>query len=432
MTQEAGADEITRLYDSDNARAVREGGECRMSKRWAPFFGLRESEMKSQSKVCRAVSKVVPAAFRLGYELRRMVNRGAYGIVFLGSRFKDVVGDDEQLPREVAVKMQFVCPKRVKTWRESCAGYGQRAIHYDIAKYETLMHRRVYEAMEAARVVTAGSAVVPMIPQPVKAQRLIIGRHGQFPDVPPDGRRRMWVSVSEYVNGLSLRDWMFSAKDGGTLTGEMFESIVEYVVQYVKRFHDLGFFHGDMHTGNLLIDANRMARGQDWLYAIDLERSIPLSYLQDAPKYAEDQALAADTLVSLRFWDFKIFVESIISVSEACRVGGGRVPEPWVTASPPQPEPATEEEKRFERAVALGIRILSMYGGKDYSGNEAVRNFVLSWVIRVFYIKRNATTLPARIQRQMSLRTALVRDAEQKDFFFHTLRESRAFHMKTA
>jgi len=176
MDEEA-PDAITELYESDNAR---HGGECRMSKRWAPFFGLRESEMRSQSKVCRAVTKVVPVAFRLGYEMRRMVNRGAYGIVFLGNRVKDVGGRAYEgrggLPDTVAIKMQFVCPKRVKNWRESCAGYGQRAIHYDVAKYESLMHRKVFEAMEAARVLGAGANLVPMVPRPVKSQRTIIGR----------------------------------------------------------------------------------------------------------------------------------------------------------------------------------------------------------------------------------------------------------------
>jgi serine/threonine protein kinase len=432
MSQEAYADAITELYEEDR----RGSGECRMSKRWAPFFGLRESEMKSQSKVCRALTKVVPVAFRLGYELRKMVNRGAYGIVFMGTRVREIGGREAQdLPDTVAIKMQFVCPKRVKNWREGCAGYGQRAIHYDVAKYESLMHRRVYEAMEAARVVAAGSELVPVVPRPVKAQRTIIGKHGQFPDVPPDGRRRMWVSVSEYVSGLSLRDWMYSAKDGGRLTGELFESTVEYAMQYIRRFHDLGFFHGDLHTGNILIDAHKMERAQDWLYIIDLERSIPVSYLREEPKYAEDPALAADVLVALRFWDFKVFVESVVSLAESCRVGGGRVPEPWVETNPAAAAavpPATDEEKRFERGVALGIRILGTYSGRDYSQNAAIRNLVRGWVIRSFYIKRNATVLPPAIQQQMSLRTAVIRDGEQKDHFFRTLRESRAFHLAVA
>lgn len=422
--EEAYRDAITELYDSDNART--DVGECRMSKRWAPFFGLKASEMRSQGKVCRAVTKVVPVAFRLGYEIRRMVNRGAYGIVFLGTRVKEVGGREAvDLPNTVAIKMQFVCPRRVKNWREACAGYGQRAIHYDVAKYESLMHRRVFDAMEGARVVAAGVGLVPVVPRPVKSQRTIIGKHGQFPDVPPDGRRRMWVSVSEYVKGLSLRDWMYSAKEGGRLTGELFESTIEYVMQYIRRFHDLGFFHGDLHTGNILIDAHRMERAQDWLYIIDLERCIPLSYLREAPKYAEDHALAVDTLTALRFWDFKVFVESAVSLAESCKVGGGRVPEPWEDGQ----APATDEEKRFERSVALGIRILGMYSGKDYSQNASIRNFVRSWVIRSFYIKRNVTVLPPAIQGQMGLRTAVIRDGEQKDYFFRTLRESRAYHL---
>jgi len=242
----------------------------------------------------------------------------------------------------------------------------------------------------------------------------------------------MWVSVSEYVSGLSLRDWMFSSKDAGTLNGVTVRSH-----HRVRRAVHPALPRSGLLPRRPACRQRTHRRQEDGEGAglartsIDLERCIPLSYIRDAPKYVDDPTLQVDVLVATRFWDFKVFIESVVSLAEACRVGGGRVAEPWAAANPPQPEPATEEEKRFQRGVAFAVRILGMYSGNDQSKNPAMWNFARSWIIRSFYIKRNVDALPAAIQAQMSLRAAVIRDGEQKDFFFRTLRESRAYHLST-
>jgi serine/threonine protein kinase len=384
---------------------------------WAPLFGLPS---KSRVKdVCEAVSKTLPPVFRKSIRLRKVINRGGYGIVFMGQH--------KRTHEKVAVKIQFVCPKKVKDWRTKCAAFGQRAVLYDVVKYEYRIQKMVHSAMEAARRVPGNELrLIPIIPKPISGSKVLLGKKGQYPTIPPDGRRRLWVSVSEYVNGRSLREVIYDAYDDHTLTGDLFESLCKSILMFLFQFHKLGFTHGDTHSGNIMLDYDRANRGEPWLYLIDLERCIPLDYF-DMEATTAGPSLIPDML---KLWDLKLFCESAAGLAESASIGGGSEPTPWDNTSNPPTSPAMEQ---YLRCKALMLRLIGYYMKRDVSGEAWARDIVKVWTIRTLYLKRSVSmkTVPNSIQADVSEIDVERQDAMQKNNFFIVLRKVQKFYTAT-
>jgi len=320
---------------------------CRLAVHpWAEFFGLRRdvaATEKGRRRLCRRVTDMIPSAARRGYVIERVVNRGAYGIVFVAR--KDQSSSPLHQPSRVALKMQFVCPKKLpRGERKRCGGYGQRASLYETVRYEARTHTALYETARAAGVMESGAGEqgvaqkggkrgakhvnvprlfsLPRVPQPVTASRLILGKKGEFPGVPPDGRRRLWVSLMEFIPHPSLRMAVIEARDRGVLTASNFLALVGGVARHLAGMHAVyGYAHGDAHSGNFLVDLDAAGRRDiaSWVYVIDLERSIPRSFLQLAPNLGS-VARRKQLWTALRTWDLKVFCESAASLAETARI----------------------------------------------------------------------------------------------------------------
>lgn len=389
---------------------------------WAPLFGL---PTKSRVKdVCEAVSKTLPPVFRKSIRLRKVLNRGGYGIVFMGQK--------KRTHEKVAVKIQFVCPKKVKDWRTKCAAFGQRAVLYDVVKYEYRIQKIVHSAMEAARKIPGNELrLIPVIPKPISGSKVLLGKKGQYPAIPPDGRRRLWVSVSEFVNGRSLREVIYDAHDDGTLTGDLFESLCKSILMFLYQFHTLGFTHGDTHSGNIMLDYDRANRGEPWLYLIDLERCIPLDYWLTG-QAAGDGGSSSLVPDMLKLWDLKLFCESAAGLAESANVGGGSEPTPWGSSST-SPPPASPAMEQYLRCKALMLRLLGYYMKRDVSAEPWARDIVKVWTIRTLYLKRSVSmkTIPNSIQADVSEIDVERQDAMQKNNFFIVLRKVQKFYTTT-
>jgi serine/threonine protein kinase len=375
------------------------------------------------SDVCEAVSKILPPLVRKKIVIRRVVNRGGYGIVFLG-KARSKAKRQGFMPL-VAVKIQFVCTKKVKNWRDKCGAYGQRPLLYDTVRYETRMHKLVYHAMEAARKVPGNEMrLIPAIPQFISGSRVLLGKAGEFPDVPPDGRRRLWVSLSEFVQGKSLRQVIFDAEDTNTLTGNLFESLCKSVLLFIGEFHSLGFTHGDTHSANIMLDEDKAAKGEPWLYLIDLERCIPMDYFRQHDTSTEEAKMF--TVDMLRLWDLKMFCESVAALAETANVGGGMQPEPWDPANPPN-SPAMAQ---YLRCSTLIQRLIGYYMKRDVSSEEWAVSISKVWAIRTLYLKRSLSmkSVPKSIKQDVRGVDVLRQDAIQKNNFFVTLRKVQKFY----
>lgn len=393
---------------------------------WAPIFGL-PTRVRS-SDVCRAVSGVMPPLVRKNVVITKVINRGGYGIVFLARGRSKARRQGHR--KEVAVKIQFVCPKKVKDWRDKCGAYGQRPLLYDTVRYETRMHKLVYNAVEAARRVPGNeNRLIPAIPEFISGSKVLLGKTGDFPTVPPDGRRRLWVSLTEFVRGKSLRQVVLDAEDSHTLTGQLLESLCGSILLFLGEFHSLGFTHGDTHASNIMLDEDKAARGEPWMYLIDLERCIPTDYFVHHDPHPEEHKLFVMDM--LRLWDLKVFCESVAALAETANVGGGAQPEPWsahpasATTTPESPAMA-----QYLRCSQFILRLIGYYMKRDVGGEEWAVSISKVWAVRTLYLKRSISmkTVPASIKRDVGGIDVERQDAIQKNNFFITLRKIQKFY----
>jgi hypothetical protein len=385
---------------------------------WASMFGLDPRSVRSpegRRDLCRAVSAAIPLTARAGYRVFRLVNRGAYGVVFAAHNPR------ARVPW-AALKVQFVCPKEVKRSedRARCGAFGQRASPYAAVRYEAMQHARVHGVLVAAAAnpAMAGRAL-PSVPVPLGATRMLVGRRGQYPGVPPDGRRRLWVSLMEFMSGRSVRQAMQDARRRGTLTPEAFAGVCMGVADHLRAFHELGFAHGDLHTGNVLVDEERAAAGRPWVILVDLERSIPRDFFEEAPlgalglraETAEERERLWDVA---RVWDLKIFVESAVRLAES--VGAHRPS----TARPDSPAGAaaaaatsrssrhssaspTPPRERFRRGVGLALQILSSYARTDAGASAWFLRAANVWTARALWLRRHPSAeLPAEVLEELA------------------------------
>jgi len=414
---------------------------------WIAIFGLKPDT--TADEICERLTKAIfpdPPPFRLV----RIQNRGAYGVVFMAERTSSssssTTSSARQYPKFAAVKMQFVCPKRIRgerrnpAIRERCSAYGQRASLYETVRYESRMHSTVYNALEAAGTVLPAQrrAILPAAGKPLLSKRIIVGKKSRKkdPTIPPDGRRRLWVTVNEYVQGESLRQFLIDSKDAGTLTGELFERLCKSVLASVREFHDLGFTHGDLHSGNLIVDFVSAQKGKPWLYLIDFERTISL-----ADMYTPQLKVLADRLTThghrlenahdvfdmLKLWDLKLFCESAVGLAEGLGVSGGA--EAGEAGEEEQERTgrstaATPAMAQYLRATRLIVRLLSSYLGRDVETEEWAQTTAKTWTLKALYFKRSvsAKSLPKSIAKDVTNFDPQRRDAIEKRKFFLTLR----------
>lgn len=432
---------------------------------WAEFFGLRRDVAGTEAgrrKLCARVTGMIPLAARRGYQVERVLSRGAYGIVFVAQRGRRAGGAAAAAtaagagaaPRHVALKLQFVCPKHVgRKERGRCGGYGQRASLYETVRYEARTHAELHEVARAA--ATAGddagpppgllerAAPVPRIPAPVAASRLLLGRRGDFPEVPPDGRRRLWVSMMEFVPHPSLRHAALEARDRGALTAGNFLALVGGVARHLAGMHArLGYAHGDAHSGNFLVDLDAAGRGGSWVYAIDLERAIPRAFVQLAPGLGT-RAQRLQRWRQLRQWDLKIFCESAVALAETARVWNSPTPAGTDSAAATSTSTSTSptdlppmERLRRGATVAQAVADAYEHGWKvareallpaSAAGRDepplATTQLLLSWVARALYLKhRPDGAVPEELHAAPGapLRDADVRGVDRRahrDFF---------------
>jgi hypothetical protein len=414
---------------------------CRLrSLGFAELFGL--SPRSVGRDLCEAVTAVLPAGLRRAYRVDALLSRGAYGIVFSAH---PRAGGGEAGGAAVAVKVQFVCPKGVRS-RSLCAAYGQRASGYDTVRYEALQHARVYAALEqlAADPVLA-SLPIPAAPRPILSQRTIVGRYGQFPEVPPDGRRRLWVSAMELIRAPTLRQTMLDARRRGTITYEAFVGVCGGVLKHLRVLHDAGYTHGDLHTGNVLVDEARVLRGERWVVLIDWERSIPREFVELAPG-GEEGEHSAEGRAALwdiaRKWDMKVYVESVVRLAESARIyaaGGGTSAASSGTEGPASAAAsATPPRQRFRRAADLAATLLDNYFGRAGAGSQpAVLAASRQWVARALWLRgaggggdgSSEAALPTEVAEELGeLRDVGRADRQQHRRFFSLLRAVQSFY----
>jgi serine/threonine protein kinase len=402
----------------EEGRAAGEGvvaaprsARCRLrSLAFAELFGLPRTQMGAP--LCEAATGILPAALGKDYVLDALLSRGAYGIVFSARRRPGVstkvqAGDRSSLPPRLAVKVQFVCPKGVAR-KSLCAAYGQRASGYDTVRYEALQHARVYSVLEqlAADPVLA-RLPLPSAPQPMLSQRVVLGKAGEFPDVPPDGRRRLWVTAMELIDAPTLRQTLLDARRRGTLTYDAFMSLCGVVLKTLRVLHDAGYTHGDLHTGNVIIDEGRVERGERWVVFIDWERSVPREFVEIAPGIeggAEQRAALWD---AARIWDLKVFVESAVRLAESARVFRGTAGSPATSSGSSSSAPPSPRQ-RFRRAVDLATALLRNYIGSRAEGMTDAASGTLEltcrqWVARALWLKDDSTaTLPTEVAEELA------------------------------
>lgn len=374
------------------------------------------------------MTAVLPAALRNHYRLDSLLSRGAYGIVFSAHAKED--------GEPVAVKLQFVCPKGVRS-RSQCAAYGQRASSYDTVRYEAIQHARVYATLERlASDPVLTSLPIPAAPRPLVSQRAIVGRYGQFPDVPPDGRRRLWITVMELIHAPTLRQTMVDARRRGTMTYEAFVGVCGGVLKHLRVLHDAGYTHGDFHTGNVLVDEARALRGERWVVFIDWERSIPRDFLEVAPgdeNTAEDKAALWDVA---RKWDLKVFIESVVRLAESARIYRSVDSEASASSSGSPSASTVAPRQRFRRAVDLAATLLEAYFGRaGIGGQPALVAASRQWVARALWLKANvggdsdAASLPSEVIEELGdLRDVARADRLQHRRFFSLLRAVQSFY----
>lgn len=396
---------------------------CRLAVHpWAEFFGLRRDVARTEAgrlKLCARVTNMIPSAARRGYQVGRVLSRGAYGIVFVAERGGGA-------PRRVALKLQFVCPKHMRRQeRARCGGFGQRASLYETVRYEARTHAELFQVARAvqrgreagAEAAFPESLFLPRVPEPIAASRLILGRRGEFPEVPPDGRRRLWVSLMEYVPHPSLRAAVLEARDRGALSAGNYLALVAGVARHLAGMHArYGYVHGDPHSGNFLVDlaaaADPSAAG--WVYVIDLERAIPRTFLQLAPAPATTTPSApalsrASRWRQLRLWDLKVFCESVVALAETARVWrpAAALDDPTTAASA-----APSDLDRLRRGMLVAQTALDAYeqtwrdtahafgaAPAPLAAPLAPPRLLLAWVARALYLKHKPQgTIPPEVE----------------------------------
>lgn len=410
---------------------------------WATIFSLKPSE-----NICHGITRSLFPDKKIPYRITKMQNRGAYGVVFMAKLTR--AADPTSLPPTAAVKVQFVCPKRLRGERrdpgirELCSAYGQRASLYETVQYELRMHRTVFNSIDIARASAAGasSILLPAIGKPLFSKRIIVGKKSRKknPTIPPDGRRRLWVTVNEYVEGESLRQFLIDSKDAGTLTPVRFEAFCRSILASVKEFHELGFTHGDLHSGNILVNLKMAQQGKPWMYMIDFERTVSLADIhpQEAAVLAQRLTTkghplegARDLFDMLKLWDLKLFCESAVGLAEGLGIGGGQDPEPWKQQQQQQGEGKEESadtitpaKAQFLRSASLVVRLLSAYLGRDVSGEDWAVTTAKTWTLKTLYFKRSVSgkSLPKSIASDVKNFDPQRMDALEKRKFFLTLR----------
>jgi hypothetical protein len=430
---------------------------------WAELFGVKPRSVagpEGRRDLCRAVSRAIPLTARYGYHVYRLLNRGAYGVVFAAYKKP---GEGERAAAEpqvpwAALKVQFVCPAEVvrSEERRRCAAFGQRASPYDVVRYEAMQHERVHQVLRAAAAdpTIGGRLAVPSVPIPLGAQRMVIGRRGEYRGVPPDGRRRLWISLMEFMEGRSVRQTMHDARRRRTLTLEAFRGVVVGVGQHLRVLHGLGLTHGDLHSGNVLIDEARAAVGRPWVVLVDLERSIPRDFFAEAPLAAlglVDAPEEAEVLWdAARLWDLKIFIESVIRLAEG--VGAYEPSEGDMLRASGSSSPAsrrssasmTTPRQRFRRAAALARDFLRAYVGGDEEAARWYESRIPLWVARGLWLKRNpSAALPEEVVEEVRgagwgdpeipdvLQAVLAADRREHRAFFRLLRAVQGFYTGT-
>lgn len=396
---------------------------CRLSVHpWAEFFGLGRDVAGTEAgrrKLCGRVTAMIPLAARRGYRVERVLSRGAYGIVFVAA------GAPGKPP--AALKLQFVCPKRMRREeRARCGGYGQRASPYQTVRYEARTHADVHQVARAVQRGRASAgpeleraAPVPRVPAPIAASRLLLGRRGEFPDVPPDGRRRLWVSLMEFVPHPSLRHAVLDARDRGALSAGTFLALLGGVARHLAGMHArLGYTHGDAHSGNFLVDLDAAADGgAGWVHVIDLERAVPRTFLQLTPGLGT-RARRRELWHALRLWDLKVFCESVVALAETARVWrpaetrrGGLLGSSSAPAAPPLERlrrgmvVAQAAVDAYEQAWGAAVDAFSARTRRlrsaEFSAARATAppELLLAWVARSLYLKHKTHgSIPAELE----------------------------------
>ena len=488
--------------------AAEESAACQVREiGWARLFGV-DRELRDAEELCSAITEAVPILPRFGYRLTRPLGRGAYGVTFVAHRRRS---SRHNLPEWGVLKAQFICPTTVAArLKHKCGGYGQRANPEDTVRYESLMHHRIHAALEAeaglermgtARVQssrasadgirssrsrsaprrrsprattarpTARSTPLPVVPRPIVSTRMVIGERGRYPDVPPDGRRRLWVTLMEKLPGLTLRDAMMRTRD--TLTPPEFVVVCRAVVRSLRRLHDLGHTHGDPHAANVMLVSEgaldpATGTAESWLPGaphrstaapaahfapsptrvalIDLERSIPRSFFAEAPTFSQ---LGAEVgWETARRWDLKIFCESVVWLAETCKIYNPRAPAaPLSLAKLLVPTPTTTSEdrasdpERLRRGVALVMELLDAYGGMD---EGAGMDYATTWTARSLFLKHRkhkkkkdgkrsalaTTTLPRSVAAEVRGIDVVAVDREEHHRFFNLLRTVQSFYAR--
>lgn len=402
---------------------------------WARLFGLPPSSVGSPSgrrDLCDKVSEAIPVTARHGYRVARVLNRGAYGVVFVAHK-----PGAAEMPW-AALKLQFVCPTAAKQHREACAAFGQRASPYDVVRYEALQHARVHQLLAAALASPRNAGLpIPAVPTPIAARRMIVGKRGQYPGVPPDGRRRLWVSLMELMPARSLRQTMLDAKRKGTLTAETFESVCRGIAKHLRAFHELGVTHGDLHSGNVLLDQERAAAGRPWVVFVDLERSIPREFVQQSPM-VRDAKHGEGLWDVARMWDLKVFVESIVRLAESAGiyhdpvVGSSSAAATTSSSSHRRSElSATPPRQRLLRAKNLAMVVLSSYTGRRADSGGWMTGVAGNWAARAIWLKRHPakSALPEEVAEELGGAERVVRaDREEHGNFFQLLRAVQHFY----
>lgn len=418
---------------------------------WAQLFGIPARAVASpegRRDLCRAISKAIPLTARRGYHVHRLLNRGAYGVVFAAHNPAAAVP-------WAALKVQFVCPREVVRTedRKRCAAFGQRASPYNVVRYEAMQHKRVHETLQALaeNPAVSGRLPLPSVPIPLGAQRMVVGRKGQFKGVPPDGRRRLWVSLMEFMEGRSVRQTMHDARRRGTLTLEAFRGVCEGVLRHMRVLHTVGFTHGDLHTGNVLVDEARAAENRPWVILVDLERSVPRAFFEEAPLAAlgMDATQAEAFWDAARLWDLKLFVESCVRLAESVGAYSPSLERPATAAagslsSRHSSASETPPRQRFRRALDLGRAMVLAYSGGNAAAAAWYEAVLPTWVARSLWLKRDAAAgIPDEVAEEIAgsgsaaAREAVVRDILARDrlehrSFFQLLRAVQAFYTTSA
>jgi len=402
---------------------------------WARLFGLSESAVRSpqgRKDLCDKVSEAIPITARRNYRVYKLLNRGAYGVVFVAHNERAAIP-------WAALKVQFVCPTAARKDRHACAGFGQRASPYETVRYETMQHKRVYDLLEAARASPRNKGLpIPAVPAPIAGSRMIIGRKGQYPAVPPDGRRRLWISLMEFMPARSMRQTMLDAKRAGTLTAGTFESILRGVTKHLRVLHELGVTHGDLHTGNILLDQGRAAEGKPWVVFVDLERSIPMEVMQQSPM-VRDAEHGDELWDAARMWDLKLLVESVVRLAESAGIyhtpqtlhegsahTSSRTPDSMYRSSRTEAGP----EERFLRGLRLAMIVLTTYTGSRGDPNARMQNVAGNWTARALWLKnKDGTAVPEEVAAPLGGAEEIAReDRREHRIFFDLLRHVQGFY----